>query len=189
MEANTIEEWKPIRGFEGLYEVSNHGRVRTLDGWKDWATRCGNPGRRFVRGKILIPQLKNSRYLFIILHNRDTYRIVTIHRLVAETFVPNPNNLNVVNHKDENKLNNISSNLEWCTYDYNNSYGTARERSRKKHKSIPVEQLTLDGVVIARFDGMHEAERMTGIRRCEIGRCVKKSTSTARGYRWRIATN
>ena len=187
VDAITCEEWRPIRGFEGLYEVSNLGRVRSLDGWRDWTTRCGNPGKRFYRGRIIIPQLKNSGYLFIMLHDHDTYRIATIHRLVAETFVPNPDNFNVVNHKDENKLNNAASNLEWCTYSYNVNYGTTIKRNRAGHKSKPVEQLTLDGTVIARFEGIHEAARMTGLRRCEIGRCIKKSTSTTRGYRWRLS--
>ena len=186
MEANA-EIWKPVKGYEGLYEVSNLARVRSLDGWRDWVTRCGNPGKRFYRGRILRPQMKNSGYLFIMLHNHDTYRITTIHRLVAEHFIPNPHNLPMVNHKDECKTNNIPENLEWCDNRYNVNYGTCPKRNSDSHKKKPVEQLNLDGVVIARFECMHEAERVTGLRRCEISRCVRKPTNTARGYRWRYA--
>ena len=108
------EEWKPVPGFEGLYEVSSFGRVKT-------SRRKGSPGG--------ILKLCPSRgYYSVALCKDGKYFRILVHRLVATVFLENPDNLPCVNHKDENGTNNRVENLEWCTYAYNNSYGTARER-------------------------------------------------------------
>ena len=102
-----MEIWKDIEGYEGLYQVSNLGRVKSIYGW------CGN---RFVkRTKILKLKINNKGYTKVYLYKNKKSKMFFVHRLVAMAFVPNPNNLPQVNHKDGNKLNNSIGNLEWCT--------------------------------------------------------------------------
>lgn len=110
--------WKTIKEFEN-YEVSDQGQVRNK--------KTG----RILKGSI---KTKNSKfgYANIILYNKGKRRITLVHRLVAEAFIPNPNNYPQVNHKDENSLNNKASNLEWCTAKYNMNYGTYPQRTRER---------------------------------------------------------
>ena len=113
------EVWKAIKGYEGRYEVSTLGRVRRLHHIK--YDRLGRPYD--VCEKLL--DFRIDRYYAVSIEGK----IFRVHRLVAQTFIPNPNNLPEVNHKDENKLNNSVENLEWCTHQYNNAYGTKGYRS------------------------------------------------------------
>lgn len=129
------EVWKPVVGYEGYYEVSNYGRVKRLE------TRVNsNQGGRVVREKIL-RQTNNRGYCLAHLCVNNEKKKKRVHRMVAEAFIPNPLNLQEVNHKDENKKNNYvalfpdgtydyeNSNLEWCSAEYNNNYGSHQERS------------------------------------------------------------
>lgn len=115
----TEEIWRPVVGYEGLYEVSSYGRVRSLDRY--------DSRNHFIKGRIM--KFRNCRgYLRVTLCNNGLYNQISVHRLVAQAFIPNPDNLPMVNHKDEDKTNNIVENLEWCDAKYNNSYGTITER-------------------------------------------------------------
>ena len=118
-----IEEWRPVVGYEGLYEVSNIGRVRSID---RYVKTCYG-SYRLHKGKVLSPGIRPDGYLVVSLQ----YRMFRVHRIVAEAFLPNPDNLPQVNHKDEDKSNNRVDNLEWCTAKYNNNYGTARIRAKE----------------------------------------------------------
>ena len=120
-----IEEWRPIEGYEGLYEVSNTGQVRSLDRYVK-----NNYSYRLQKGKVLSPEKNKDGYLLVSLCCNGKQNLRTVHRLVAQAFIPNPNNLPQVNHKDENKSNNRVDNLEWCDQAYNNLYGTRQERYR-----------------------------------------------------------
>ena len=111
------KEWRPVIEYEGLYQVSSLGRVKSL---KD--------NHNNTREKILRQVKLKNGYLVVNLWKGGKYKTCLVHRLVATAFLDNPNNFRCVNHKDENKENNIVSNLEWCTYQYNNTYGTCQAR-------------------------------------------------------------
>lgn len=119
------EEWRPVKGYEGRYEISSYGRIRSLD--RDVIQIFnGIPHTRHLKGKLLKPTSNGNGYLSVRViipeQSQKTVKILVIHREVAKTFIPNPNNYPVVNHIDGNKSNNISSNLEWCTYQYNTQH-------------------------------------------------------------------
>ena len=174
------EEWKDIKGYEGLYQVSNLGRVRSLDHY----VKNGH-GNRLVHGKILKPYKSSHGYLFVALGKKAKHR--SVHRLVATAFIQNPQNLPEVNHKDENKSNNVSSNLEWCNHIYNALYGTCQERLRK-HKQTAVEMIDKDTkIVIKTFESMKVAAESLGIHKEQISAVCRKQRKTAGGYIWRYA--
>lgn len=122
-----IEEWRTISGYEGLYEVSSYGRVRSVDRYVKG--RYGN--YRLHKGKILSLELSNSGYYFVELTHKYKRKHFYVHRLVAEAFIDNLHSFRDVNHKDEDKTNNIADNLEWCDHKYNCNYGTKTERQKK----------------------------------------------------------
>lgn len=117
------EIWKDIEGYEGLYQVSNMGKVRSVD-------RIDCTGHR-LNGKILRPRMNSGGYLLVNLHNEGEQKTFTVHRLVAQAFIPNPEGLPQINHKDEDKTNNIVDNIEYCDRKYNCNYGTRNERVAK----------------------------------------------------------
>lgn len=122
----TCEKWKPIKGYEGLYSVSNCGRVKSLE-------RTASGTNRRQSEKILTPIKGNRGYSSVSLCKGGKQRRFLIHRLVAYAFIPNPSQFPCVNHKDEDIGNNRADNLEWCTREYNYYYGTARERCGLSH--------------------------------------------------------
>ena len=178
---DVIEEWKPITGYEDWYEVSNKGNVRSL--YFHSQKRVGD--NLNTNPKILSPSSDKDGYLFVSLSNpitgeRENKRI---HRLVATEFIPNPNNLPYINHKDEDKTNNCSYNLEWCDEYYNNYYGTKNIRTSETLKK-PVYQYTINGELVKVYDGAIDAEKETGISRSSICFCIKGRTKTAGGFVW-----
>ena len=163
------EEWRDIEGYEGLYQVSNLGRVRSLN--------CR--GHKGCIG-ILTPRLDGKGYEMVALYKEGKARNTKVHRLVAQAFIPNPNNYPQVNHKDENKTNNIVENLEWCTGKYNSNYGTGKIRSGiKQGKKI----ICID--TGQEFDRIREAARVYGICHNNIVECLKGKRKTAGGYKWK----
>lgn len=200
------EIWKDIKGFEGRYQVSNLGRIRSLGfKWKVY----NHPSGRYIefnrKGKILKLRIgKRFGYCEVNLANMDgiikTYRV---HRLVANTFLPNPNNLPIINHKDENKTNNVvcfnpdgsidtdHTNLEWCTSLYNLRYGTRVERMQKavnEPRMRPVNQYDFDGNLLHTYHSIAEASRETGISRRSISHVCKNTfRHSANGYVFRYS--
>ena len=126
-----IEEiWKPIEGYEGLYEVSNTGQVRSLDRY----VKNGHSSYRLQKGRVLSPTKHRYGYLFVILTCNGKHKMFLVHRLVAQAFILNPDNLPQVNHKDEDKSNNRVDNLEWCDHKYNMNYNDVLKRRSQRMK-------------------------------------------------------
>ena len=122
-----VEEWKDIKGYEGLYQVSNKGNVRTLE-----HTAVNRRGvTYFVKGRQLKLHTYPNGYKDVMLQHKGSSKRFLVHKLVAEAFIPNPNNLPEINHKDETKDNNCADNLEWCTRKYNCNYGSCIEKQRQ----------------------------------------------------------
>lgn len=176
------EEWRPIKGYEGLYEVSSFGRVRSLARLSD--------GKRNVRLQSRIRKLSNDGggYHIVNLNRDGQNHLCKVHRLVMDAFVPNPNNLPMVNHRNEDKTANYPDNMEWCDNYYNSTYGTcnARQRERKRYKMRPVIQMALNGEIVAEYESTIEAARETGYDRANIVRNCNGKRPTAYGFIWKF---
>lgn len=174
---NVPEVWKPVPGYEGLYEISNMGNVKSLARMKPY-----RDGFRRFPGGILKPNKINGGYRLVMLTNSHTRKGFLVHRLVAESFIENPNCLPQVNHIDGNKENNTVSNLEWCTAKENMLHSV---KNRLRSDLKPVVMLTKDGRVVRKFNGVREAARETGIERTNIRFCCNNKHRSAGGYLWR----
>lgn len=168
-----MENWKSIAGYEGLYEISDRGNVRSLN-FKH-------------TGKTKILKFSDSRdgYFRVTFCKEGIRRNMFVHRLVAEAFIPNTNKLETVNHKDEDKHNNNVSNLEWMSRADNLRYGTRIKRAADA-LSKPVQKLDKStGKLLATFPSTQEAERVTGISQSSIAKCCLGKLKSAGGYVWR----
>ena len=119
------EIWKDVKNYEGLYQISNLGRVKSMSKFAGFSYR---------KERILKTSLDKDGYVKVTLCKNNRTRFLSIHRLLAECFIPNSNNYPQINHKDENKQNNDLSNLEWCTCKYNINYGTRTKREVETRK-------------------------------------------------------
>ena len=182
------EIWKDVVGYEGLYQVSNLGRVKSVA----YMRKLGNHSY-WCSEKILSLTNGKGGYLRIKFTKNGLNFFAQVHRLVAEAFIPNPNNYPQINHKDENKQNNVVSNLEWCTAKYNNNYGTKIQRARVKQRGRtgggkrnykPVLQMDLNGNIINEYKSMAEAQKMTNTHINGIVACCKGRRNKAGGYKW-----
>jgi len=169
-----MEEWKDVRGYEGIYKVSSHGRVKSLQ-------RVGYGGR-IIDERIMKLNPDSDGYLILGLHKNGKTETKKVHRLVAESFVENPNGFKEVNHKDENKTNNCVENLEWCTTKYNLTYGhrldCARGERNSKHK-LTKEQVEEIRRVYIKGDpkfGQSALGRKYGVDHIAIGMIVNGKT-------------
>lgn len=166
-----MEIWKDISGYEGKYQISNLGRVK----------RLGN--NKTKKEKIKIPAKNKDGYLRVNLYKEGKYKTFTVHRLVAEAFIQNPNNYPCVNHKDENPSNNNVDNLEWCDYKYNSNYGTCQQR-RVEKQSKSVLQFTKDNEFIMEWLSTMECAR-NGFNQGSVAACCRGERKTHKGFIWR----
>lgn len=173
------EIWRKVKGFEDYYEVSNTGKVRSISR----EIKRDNKGNYFQEGKELTLSLNNKGYCIAKLWVNGKGKKYFVHRLVAEAFIYNPNKYPVINHKDENPLNNNVENLEWCSYSYNNSYGTKPERVRKALNK-PIYQLEKQTKeIIKKWNCANEVAKYFN---CSSGRIFGwcKDYAEAEGYIW-----
>ena len=160
------EQWRPIKGFDGLYEVSNLGNVRNK------------------RGKVLSPKVGKTGYLIVGLHDNCEVTYKYIHRLVGETFLEIPDFKCEINHIDENKSNNRVDNLEWTTRVQNVNHGTGRSRhDRKLFK--PVSCFLPDGTFVKRYESITEAGRDLGVLKTSVWAAVSGKSKTCKGMIWK----
>ena len=180
------EVWKDVVGFEGLYRVSDKGKVHSVARKDSIGRKCGE--------RMLTPRYDKDGYLRVTLHKNGKHKTRFIHRLVAGAFVPNPNGYSEINHRDENKVNNYANNLEWCTREYNNNYGTRSGRSAqaqsKKVRAVNVktgEVLTFNSTREAGRKGYDQggvAKACRGVYKGRAGKLVGGDGRTYKGYRW-----
>ena len=180
----TKEIWKYITGYEGLYKVSNLGRVKSLERKE----KIKN-GYRTIKEKILKPGKCSNGYFKVQLYNEGMKKYITIHRLVAQAFVQN-NSLfyNEINHKDEDKTNNNASNLEWCDAKYNCNFGTRNERMVKKQKGVYNTKTSKAAMCIETgkiYPSAAEVKRQFGFDNSSITKCCRGKHNTCGGYHWR----
>jgi hypothetical protein len=186
------EIWKDIEGYEGIYQVSNMGRIKRLA--RDIIQKNPNPSCssvcvQHIDEKILKTRPNHGGYHLILLRGADDgiRRGFSVHRLVAKAFIPNPDNMPQVNHKNEMRGDNREENLEWCTLDYNLHYGNCQRRIYEGQHFKPIEQFTKDGTFVAHYDSVSECSLFTGIATGRIAAVCKGQRKSAKGFVFRYA--
>lgn len=175
------EIWKDIPGFEGKYQISNCGKVKSLN-------YCNTD-----KEKVLVNKVNHRGYEYVCLCKNNQRQYPRIHRLVAENFIENRGNLEQVNHIDGNKKNNVVSNLEWCTQTENIHHamknGLLNLNGSDNPKARKVVQLSLSGKVIRYYDTIVQAGKELGIKHKPTGitRVCKGAQKTAYGFKWKYA--
>ena len=192
-ENDRVEVWKDYKNYEGLYQASNLGRMRSLDRW----VSSKNGSMQFIKGRILKPVTGSNDYLKVNLYKNNKQKTYLVHRIIAEAFIEIPEELKQyigtaylqVNHKDENKQNNNVSNLEWCNSKYNCNFGTRNERVIAKNTngklSKPVLQYTLDGKFVREWPSAKQAEREGGFNHGHIAACCKGKKNKHHNFIWK----
>ena len=173
------EEWRDIEGYEGLYQVSSEGRVKSLE-----RKVPKGYGERTVKERFLKPSVGRGGYLFVVLCDGGKRKKLRVHRLVCQAFHDNLDNKQEVNHINENKTDNRACNLEWCTRRENINHGTRNTRTAKA-LSKPVGQYTLDGELVKIWPSATEAQRQTGFSSTSISQVANGKFKQAYSFIWK----
>lgn len=176
---NSKEIWKDIQGYEGYYQVSSMGRVRSCD--REIVFSDGR--HRFYKGKIIRPVKTNSGYWQTRMKINEHVKRDYVHRLVAKAFIPNPQRLPEINHKDENRLNNRADNLEWVEHITNLNYGN-RAKKFAISRGKKVGQFTKDGKLLHTYYSTRDAGRHGYNQTC-VSKCAIGKLETYKGYIWK----
>lgn len=174
------EVWRDITGYEGYYQVSSEGRVKSLE--RTFIDKSGR--KQTVKERILKPGMDRGGYLIVDLCDGGKRKRFKVHRLVCQAFHDNPENKPCVNHIDENKTNNAASNLEWSTAKENCNHGTRNERSAKA-LSKSVGQYTLHGELIKIWPSTMEVKRQAGFSYSHVSEVANGKRKTAYGFIWK----
>ncbi len=181
---NEREVWKDVAGYEGLYQASNFGRLKNYPKEK----KLHHGGKYFTASGILKPSIRQGYYI-IVLTKEKKRKTHSVNRLIANGFVPNPYNMPEVNHEDGDKLNDRATNLTWATksenviHAYKVLHRQGSNRGRACSKTIAT-QKTMDGVFVKQFSSISSAERITGVSRHHIGKCIQGKRKSAGGFLW-----
>lgn len=187
MNYNTKEEiWKDVVGYEGYYRVSNKGRVKSID-----RTVIGQHGKINLKGKMLSTPKNEDGYECFGLTRDGKAKGAKVHRVVAEAFIPNPNNYPEINHKDEDKANNVVENIEWCDRKYNMNYGTVQERMMSHPNRIKAHEESKREIVAVctktlketYFESITKADE-EGYKRRNIWSAIVGNDATHKGHVW-----
>lgn len=204
------EEWRDVPGYEEFYKVSSFGRVIAKPRWRSYVGKDGKETARYFGYRFVEPKPGERRYRYVRLCDKDdNIKSISIHRLVATVFIPNPNNLPIVNHKDENPGNNRADNLEWCTNEYNIAYGTAPARHGKtlsenyRKKAVAEDEARMARLIERRgritayrekdnswfgpFNSLEEARLALKIAKFDrklVENCLRNKVEKAHGYAW-----
>lgn len=190
------ETFKPVKGYEDLYEISNYGKIKSLNKeWKVLNYKSKEYTSVKMKSKILKTSISHCGYEQIVLSKNGKATLKLVHRLVTEAFIPNPENLPCVNHKNGNKSDNYVENLEWCTYSYNEKHAFKIGLSRsylkgkygKEHNlAKSIEQYDLQGNFIKTWDCISDAARELKIDNGRITKCCqhRKYCHSAGGFKW-----
>lgn len=173
------EIWKDIEGYEGLYQVSNFGNVKRLEG-KIYSYITNKYETR--KEHMIKTRVGNRKYKVVNLCKNSKRECKTVHRLIAQAFLPNPNNFECVNHIDGNKLNNKIDNLEWCTTQQNIQHAYKNNLMTNNKK---IDQYSLDNKFIKTFNSINEASKKIGVAQPNISMCAIGKKKTAGGYIWK----
>ena len=180
----TKEVWRDVKGYEGLYQVSSNGRVKSLE--RTFIDKIGR--ERYVKECILKPGMDKGGYLRVGLCDGEKRKTFKVHRLVCEAYHENPDNKPQVNHINEIKTDNRACNLEWATARENSNFGTRNERIGKKSaitKSKPICQYTLDEKIVKTWASLTEVKRKTGFSQGNISEVANGNRKTAYGFVWK----
>ena len=174
------EIWKEIKDYTNYY-VSNKGNILNI--YEKAIKR--NSKEKGIAFRILKPTIDSNGYCCICLYKNNVSKIFKVHRLVAEAFIKNPKNLPQINHKDENKYNNIVDNLEWCTQQYNMNYGCRNEKVSKNQSKYKIIQMDKNNNIIKIWDNIWELTHNTNFKKYNIYCCCRGKYKTAYGYKWK----
>ena len=177
------EIWKPVVGYEGLYEASSLGRIKSLDRY----VKCPLNKKRLIMGVVLSPAISIKGYYMVSLSRLGKSNSRTIHRIIAKAFISNYENKPCINHIDENKLNNKQSNLEWCTHSENNNHGTRLKRISLANKGKyrrPVLSYDLDMNFIKEYKGARETLG-DGFSETSVIKCASGVTKKHKNRVWK----
>lgn len=176
------EVWRDIVGYEGLYVVSNMGRIKSLARDKKYSRHWEQ----------IIKQQNVNGYLYVRLYKNGTNNFLRVHRIVAASFLSKKEGCEVINHINEIKSDNRAENLEWCTTEYNCNFGTRNEKlskSQRHHSKFakPVVMMTLDGEIVKEYSSIRDAGR-DGWRRKDISNICRNTglSKTTKGYIWKF---
>lgn len=181
------EVWKQIHSYEGIYEISSYGNVKSLD---RYIPNTNGVGKRMIKGRQMKTCKNNSGYHCITLKNNGNSKTLTVHRLVATHFIPNPNHYEDVNHNDECKGNNLVNNLMWMSHKDNINYGDRNKKASEKLKGTRTlsgngnasKVINMD--TLKEFNTILEASYHYNIPKTGISNCCRNKAKTCGGYEW-----
>lgn len=178
-----LEIWRPIERLQNIYEVSNQGRIRSVNRTEEMR----NGIRRLREGRTLSQKTARNGYKSVHISINGKSKDYLTHRLVALAFVPNPSNLPCINHKDNNRANNHADNLEWCTYLHNNTYQGCRDRAVLSRGCRKVKKFSLNGVFIDEYRSCHAASKANGLSNGNLYATLHNKQKTCGGFIWKYS--